>query len=217
MLRMVVVVLLLANALFLAWSLGAMDHLMDVRSTGDREPERQANQFNPSELVILPASAAKARTQSSRLECLEAGPFDPVEMAVVEQAAVALPGALTLTRRQAEFSGEWVVLSGPHANKQALDKKMEELRRAGVQFEEVTDNPGFKFSLVLGGRHPSAQEATAALSSLAVRGVTSATVAALKPPSTQWFLRRENADGAQAGQLRSIQGPRGAVVWVSCP
>ena len=214
MLRIVVIVLLLANALFLVWTQGAMDHVMDTRSTGDREPERQTNQVRPTELIVLPPSA---RAEPLGSECLEAGPFDPVEMAVVEQAVSALPGSPQLSRRQAEFPGVWVVLLGPYANRQMYERKIDELRRVRLDFEEVTDMPAFKFSLVLGGRHPSAQAATAALASLGERGVNSATVAALKPPTTQWFLRHENPDQTHAKQLRFVQGSRGPVVWTACP
>lgn len=217
MLRLSVFLLLLANALFFAWTQGALDHLMEQSSTGDREPERQANQVRPDVLTVLSASAPSARTDPPRSECLEAGPFGPADIASVETAASALVTNLPWSRRQAEIPGVWVVLMGPYANRNLLEKKIDELKRARLEFEEITDLPAFKFSLALGGRHPSAQAATTALSALGERGIQSATVAAIKPPLTQWFLRLENPDAAQAKQLRALQGPPWGAGWSACP
>lgn len=216
MLRLSVFLLLLANALFFAWTQGAMDHLIDLRSTGDRELERQANQVRPDDLTVLSASAPGARIEPPRSECLEAGPFGPADIALVEKAASALVPNVPWSRRQAEFPGVWVVLMGPYANRELLEKKINELRQARVEFEEITDLPAFKFSLALGGRYPSAQAATTALSALGEQGIKSATVAAIKPPLTQWFLRLENTDAAQAKQLRALQGPPWGAGWVAC-
>ncbi len=60
MLRLLVVVLALANAVFLAWSLGWLDDLTGVRARGEREPERLARQVRPESIRILPPGSVRA-------------------------------------------------------------------------------------------------------------------------------------------------------------
>jgi hypothetical protein len=60
MLRAVVAVLLLANAVFWVWSQGWLDDVVGVRSTGDREPQRLAQQLRPEIVRVLPADFADA-------------------------------------------------------------------------------------------------------------------------------------------------------------
>jgi hypothetical protein len=216
MLRLLVVFLIVANALFFAWTQGAMDQFLGLRSTGDREPERRANQIRPADLVVLPARTVGARVEPSRLECLEAGPWGSAEIATAQQAASELISSAPWSRRQVDLPGVWVVLMGPFSNQEALAKKMEELKRIRIEFEEITDLPAFKFSLALGGRHSSAQAASKVFAALTELGLKSGAVTALKAPSTQWFLRLENADAAQAKQLRALQGPLWGAGWSTC-
>jgi hypothetical protein len=60
MLRLLVVGLALANAVFLAWSLGWLDDLTGQRARGDREPERLARQVRPESIRILPPGSVRA-------------------------------------------------------------------------------------------------------------------------------------------------------------
>lgn len=57
MLRALVVLLLLANLAFFAWTLGWLDGVVGARASGDREPERLQRQVRPEAVRILPASA----------------------------------------------------------------------------------------------------------------------------------------------------------------
>ncbi len=216
MLRLLFFLLLLANVLFFAWTQGALDHVIGVRSIGDREPERLAEQFRPEDLTVLSIGASAVPAEQSRTECLEVGPYGNAEIAAVEQAASALAANLAWSRRQVELPGVWAVVMGPYANREALDKKLEELKRARVVFEEITDQPAFKLSLSL-GRHESVQAANVALVKLGERGIKTARVAAFKSPSSQWFLRLDNADAAMATQLRTLKGTPWGAGWSACP
>ena len=62
MLRALVVLLLLANALVLAWSLGMLDGLLGRRPDADREPERLQRQVNPELVKLLPPPGGKGGT-----------------------------------------------------------------------------------------------------------------------------------------------------------
>ncbi|MFZ2652323.1 MAG: SPOR domain-containing protein, partial [Burkholderiaceae bacterium] len=58
MLRLLVVLLALANAGFLVWTLGWLDDATGYRARGDREPERLERQVRPDSIRLLPAGAA---------------------------------------------------------------------------------------------------------------------------------------------------------------
>jgi hypothetical protein len=216
MLRFWVLLLLLANVLFFAWTQGAMDHVLGLRSIGDREPERLASQVRPDDLTVLSSQAASAPRAAARMECFEAGPYAPAQVPAVEQAASAAAPALAWTRRQSELPGRWAVVMGPYPSREAMDKKIEELKRTRVAFEEMSDSPAFRLALSL-GRHESAQAANAALAVLGNRGIKTARVAVLTPPSTQVFLRAETDDAAQLAQLRSLKGEPWGAGLAACP
>jgi hypothetical protein len=64
MLRAVVLVLVLANAVFFAWSSGWFDGIAGLSSRGEREPERLQRQVRPDAVRVLPARAASERPPS---------------------------------------------------------------------------------------------------------------------------------------------------------
>lgn len=55
MLRLLVLLLAMANLAFLAWSTGWLDDVVGVRAIGDREPERLQRQVRPETIRILPS------------------------------------------------------------------------------------------------------------------------------------------------------------------
>ncbi len=59
MLRLAIFLLLLANAVFLAWTLGWLDDVTGIRASGDREPERLTRQVRPESIRILAPGAVK--------------------------------------------------------------------------------------------------------------------------------------------------------------
>ena len=83
MLRLFVLVLVLANIGFYAWTQGMLDGVVGARPTGDREPERMAKQVNPDAVRVLPPVSAVAVTEAAPA-CLEAGPYTPAQIAAAE-------------------------------------------------------------------------------------------------------------------------------------
>jgi hypothetical protein len=84
MLRAIVLLLLLANLGFWAWTQGQLDGVVGVRAQGDREPERLARQVRADSVHILPAGATSAPPGGPgepALACLEAGPYTPAQIA----------------------------------------------------------------------------------------------------------------------------------------
>jgi hypothetical protein len=202
MLRGLVAGLLVANAIFWAWTQGWLTGLTGIDPQGDREPQRLAQQQAPERIrVLAPGSLAKAAPPPV---CLEAGPFTPGELARIESAARAsLPdGAWLLIRR--EKPGSWMTYMGRYNNKALMQKRTEELKRLNVAFEEVDFNPdlepGFTF-----GRYGRYDDAIAALRHLQVQKVKQARIVQLAAPSVSYTVRVPKADAgvqASAANLR---------------
>jgi hypothetical protein len=90
-LRAIVVALVAANILFFAFTTGAFDGLFGLRSTGDREPERLANQVRPQTIRLLPRPTVASGPPETPT-CWETPAFSGAEAPAVEAIlASALP------------------------------------------------------------------------------------------------------------------------------
>lgn len=240
MLQRLVVLLLLANLLFFAWSRGWLEQITGSRVHPEREPERLARQVNPELVVILPpgaapaanatgagasasapattAPAAAASSVSAAGSCLEAGPFATGAAVSAVAALQALQPALppgSWVEVKTDRPGSWMVYMGRFPNRDALTKKDEELKRTRVSYESLTAPadlvPGFSF-----GRYDDRGAADRALEQLGQRGVRSARVVELSAPATQHMLRAEKADAAVAAQLTAIRSSALGRGFVPC-
>ncbi len=203
MLRVLALLLLLANVVFFAWTQGALDQVLGVRSIGDREPEREALQVRPGDLLVV--SAASVAAQQAPVQCLEAGPFSPAQIAGVEQAAASAQAGLTWSRRSVEQPPVWALVMGPYPSRETIDKKIEELKRTRVTFEELVAPANFKLALSL-GQYGSQSAANTALAELSTRGIKTARVAQLAPAISQMYLRTETNEAAALNTLRNLKG-----------
>jgi len=103
MLRTLVVLLLVANGAFFAWSQGWLDAVTGS-ARGEREPARLAAQVRPDDVKLLSpraASAALAAAATGGPVCLEAGPFTGAELEAAERRLATLP------------PGSWSRVTGP--------------------------------------------------------------------------------------------------------
>lgn len=220
MLRTLVVLLLLANALFFGWSQGWLTPLLPLR--GDpREPERLAAQIRPELITVLTPKAASAavsaaasaapdlsdvqnKPDASALACLEAGPFSEAAAAAAE-AALAQNGVPdgSVTREQVASSVTWGVVMGRFVDREQLRAKVDELRRLGVRFDELSGPPALVPGLRL-GNYSDRYGAEAALNTLSAKGVRTARVVELPAGRVQHWLRAARADAELQTRLQSL-------------
>lgn len=214
MVRALIVALLLANLGFYAWTQGWLDDVVGVRSIGDREPERLQRQVHPELIRILPADAASAAAPSA-LACFEAGPFTDASLAAAQAAAQSVLPAGSWATIKTEQPGTWIVYMGRYANREALTKKEDELKRRNAPFEEVREPPALAPGLSL-GRFEQRAAATVALDQLTQQGIHTARVVELVPASNRHVLRVDKADAALSTQLAALKAEALGAGFAAC-
>jgi len=229
MLRTVVLLLVLANALFFAWTQGWLEGVTGSKPHAEREPERLTRQINADRIVVLPPGAASAAAASRAPEapasappqrgaCLEAGPFATGASVSAVAALQALQPPLPPGSWQdvkLERPGSWMLYMGRYANREALAKKIDELKRTRVSFQEVNEPAEYALGLSL-GRFDDRAAAERALEQMGQRGVRSARIVELAAPATQHLLRVDNADAALAERLSALRAPALGRGFVAC-
>ncbi len=203
MLRLLVVVLVLANLGFYAWTQGMLDNVVGARSQGDREPDRLARQVRPETIRVLPPASAVAVAEAPPA-CLEAGPYTPAQIAAAESVlqTVLPPGSWVDVKT--ETPAVWIVYMGKYSNREAMKKKADELKQLKISFEEVRNNPELEGGLAL-GRYENRAAAEKALADVTQKGVRTAKVATLSQPVVLHRLRVERADATLQSRLTGLR------------
>jgi hypothetical protein len=178
MLRLLVLLLILANGVYFAWSEGML-RAYGFAPAQQREPQRLAQQVRPDAIrVLTPAEFKRVEAQVHAelvpKECLMAGPFDDAQVASLRRVleSALAPDAWhidTIT-----VPARWIVYMGKFANAEALAKKQGELAAMKLVPQALT-NPDLEIGLSLGGFATQA-EATAELNKLTLRGIRTAKV-----------------------------------------
>ena len=209
MLRTLVVLLIIANALFFGWTRGWLDSVVGIKASGDSEPERQARQLHPERIQILGAEAVAALQKRS---CLEyAGTLDNEAALQAAQAALAKAGVTTATASTTEVPGQWVVATIRLATKDFRERKEETYKRLHVAYEPLAGvAPEELPSLVL-GRYGSAKAAQAALDGFEARALKGLRVMQLQAPAKRYGLQIAEADGAMQARLTTAAGKDAAL------
>jgi hypothetical protein len=216
MLRALVVLLLLANGLFFAWSRGWLSPTVPPPHQGEREPERLAAQVRPETIRLVTPQAASAAAAAAAPVCMEAGPFGDTDFGVAEAAMLAAGVPVgAFERRQAPSPGAWLVYMGRFADTTAQRTKEDELRRLKLTFDEVRTPPDLTPGLAL-SRHDSREAADAALAQANQRGVRSARVVALPSTAQQHWLRTPRADRDIQNRLAGLKPPVITAPFVRC-
>lgn len=210
--RILVVVLLAANALFFGWSRGWLDTVTGVPAQGGREPQRLAAQQHPERIQPLAASAAAALAQRV---CLELGPLEGD--AALAAAQTALRGAGVEPQvRSLEQPGVWVVATIKLADADFRARKEATYKQLRLSFEPLEGLPAEQPAFVL-SRHASQADANAELATFDKRGLKGLRVLTLKAPQNRHTLVLPQLDGLLAGKLKASKDAALAAGWRSCP
>ncbi|MBX3626105.1 MAG: hypothetical protein KF892_13910 [Rhizobacter sp.] len=208
MLRLLVVVLLLANLAFYAWTQGLLDNVIGVRAQGDREPDRLTRQVRPETIRVLPAASAVAIAATATEPapvCLEAGPYTPAQITAAEGVLQTVLPAGSWASLKTETPGVWIVYMGKYPNREALQKKADELKRLKIGFEELRNVPPELADGLALGRYDNRAAADKALAEVTQRGVRTARVMPLSPPAVTHSLRVERADATLQARLAGLR------------
>jgi hypothetical protein len=194
MLRLAVLLLLLANAAYYAWSQGwlAGAGFEPARQT---EPQRLRQQIKPDTLRIVPGEEAKPSdivgAAARAPECLQAGVVDDAQIASLRQVLEAWPAG-SWSLEPAVEPARWIVYMGKYLTLENVSRKKAELRQMGVSFE-APSNPTLEPGLSLGG-FPTQAAAAAQMEVLAQRGVHTAKVVQERPEARGQSLKLPAVD-----------------------
>jgi hypothetical protein len=177
MLRLIVLILLLANGAYFAWSRGLLMP-WGLGPAQQAEPQRLAQQVRPDAVRVLPADEFKRLENAAAAaprapECLASPLLDETRLASVRTVLESWPAG-SWTFDQANEPARWILYMGRYPGVEQVARKRAELRQLGVSFEPLA-NPDLEPGLSLGG-FATQQAATQQLESLAARGVRTAKV-----------------------------------------
>ena len=225
--RGLLIALVVANLLVLAWSL---DVLPGVSRHREREPERLRQQVHPEAVQLITPTAASAALEAAAAQrsnvtaapsaaaaiaaadasatvCLEAGPFAAGEVAAAERGLRELKWpSLEWTPQRSERGGSYIVYQGRFADDTAMARRRDDYRRQQITAEEVRNSPDLQPGLQF-GRYDTRAAADAALAQLGQQGVKAARVVTINIPVVVTLLRVERADGALAARLTQLNLP----------
>ena len=216
MLRLIVLVLLLANGAYYAWSQGLLA-AWDFAPPAQTEPQRLTQQIKPEALRILNADEARPAEISLAaprpVECLLAGPFEDAQVAPLRTGLVAWPAGSWALEPLIE-PARWIVYMGKYPSAEEVNKKKGELRQLGVSFQPLV-NPALELGLSLGG-FTSEDGANEHLNTLTQRGVRTARVVVERPELRGQLLKLLAVDEALRARVDELKTALGGKPLRAC-
>ncbi|MEP6792430.1 MAG: SPOR domain-containing protein [Ramlibacter sp.] len=216
MLRLLVLLLLLANGAFFAWSQGLLTS-WGIAPLQQSEPQRMTQQIRPEALRIASADEARrieaAPPAPKPPECLQAGPLDDTQAAALKTTLEAWPGGSWTLEHSVE-PARWIVYMGKYLTVENVNRKKAELRQLGVSFESLS-NPSLELGLSLGGSSSQA-DATQQLNALALRGVRTARVVQERPEVKGQLLKIAAVDDNLRPRLDELRTALGNAALRAC-
>ncbi len=211
MLRLLVLLLVLLNAGYYAWS----HDLLRAYGLGplhQEEPSRLNQQIRPESLVIVSAGAqppadGQPAAQAVLASCLQAGLFDETQAETLRQRLPSILPAGVWSLNDVVVPPRWIVYMGKYPDAQAVVGKRAELEALNIRIEPLL-NPALAPGLSLGA-FESQESADAELARLVERGIRSAQVVQETAESRASMLRITPVDDtvrARLDELRPVLG-----------
>lgn len=244
MLRLLVLILLLANGAYFAWShdmLGSWGLGIIAQS----EPQRLEQQIEPQRIQILknemtksaetaaPSSNATATNNPSSATpatssatpaisadvktspmCLQAGVFNDLQSTALKQALTANLPAGTWRLDPSTLPARWIVYMGKYPDNKTRDLKKSQLVKIKVPFEALT-KAALEPGLSL-GQHDNQTTANQALNQLFKQGVRTARVLQEQPEQTGFQLVLPAVDAALRAKLTAMQAQFAGKPLLAC-
>ena len=233
MLRLLVLLLVLANAVYFAWTHGTLA-AYGFAPVSQSEPQRMLQQIKPEAMKILapaskaspkdatppadaavpatPASASAAPAGTATLaandaqpptQCLQAGLYTEAQTATLRTALQAALPAGGWVLESSVQPARWMIYMGKYSDTETLNKKRSELRQRRVSFESL-NNPALEPGLSL-GTFLSQDDANTELARIATRGVKTARVIQSQPEVRGQKLRLAAVDASLRTQLDTLK------------
>jgi hypothetical protein len=221
MLRLFVLLLLVANGFFYAWSNGHLSR-WGLAASSPREAFRLAEQIEPERIVVrqtdkpsppapvlstpeplqTPTALPTPTTPPAPTICLTAGAFNDKQSSVLKQALDSKLPNVRWRFDLANVPARWIVYMGKYPNNSSRDLKKSQLEQIKVPYEELTEGklePGLSL-----GSHPTQAAANQALQQLIKQGVRTARVLQELPEEKAQILVVPAVDEASRTKLTAI-------------
>jgi hypothetical protein len=212
MLKILFWVLLLTNVGLFAYENGYLGALLH----DEREPDRMAQQLNPENVKLVPASAIEAKpgavagsasaAASDKAElpsCSEFGGFDQVTAKRLDGELQPLALGDKLTHRAVEDTARNIIYIPPQGSKDGAEKKATELRHLGVSDFFIIQDGDLRWGISL-GVFKTEEAARAQLAALSQKGVHSARLGTHNVTSTKVFYQVHDLDAAGKAALEKV-------------
>lgn len=191
MLRFFVLLLLLANGVYFAWSQGLL-RAYGFAPAAQAEPQRLTQQVRPEALRLLsPAETQRLQAQlaadQAPKECLMAGPLDDAQADRVRDALGSALPAEAWSLEPVVVPARWMLYMGKFTSAESLAKKRAELVAMNLAPQSV-HAPELQPGLSLGGFDTQAQ-ANVELARMQARGIRTARVVQERAESRGQMLR----------------------------
>lgn len=215
MLRLAVLVLLLANAGYFAWSQNLLTS-WGFAPAQQSEPQRIEQQIRPQAIRLVGSDEAKRIEQAvlaKTPECLQVGVLDDAQVAGLKQALDSWPAGSWVLESATE-PARWIVYMGKYLTADNVSRKKGELRQMGISFETL-NNAALEPGLSLGG-YATEAAAKQQLEALAARGVRTAKVVQEKEEQRGQQLRLPAVDDTLRPKVEDLKTVLGAKTLRAC-
>lgn len=213
MLRGLVLLLLLLNAAYFAWSQGYL-LTYGAGPVDGSDPHRLAQQIRPDDIHLAspedaqqierqPAVVTAGSAPALAKTCWLVGVFDDAQAKTLKVALENTLPADSWLFEPAVQAARWIVYMGKYDNPEAVTKKRGELRFLNVPTEALR-NPSLEPGLSLGG-HDTQAAASSAMNALTQRGVRTARVVQERAELRGVQLRVPQADEALRASLDGLK------------